>query len=141
MKLNTLIVDDDEMVLTLLGQYLKERDNLNVQKVNNPKEALKIINQEKVHIMILDIVMPEMDGITLLEEAKKVDPLTHVIMMTADSTLGRVIESLGYGAMDFVMKPFESPEAIVSVIDVSVQRWERWNRVLKKTAKKTLSEN
>ncbi len=141
MKLNTLIVDDDEMVLTLLDQYLKERDNLNVQKVNNPKEALKIINQEKVHIMILDIVMPEMDGITLLEEAKKVDPLTHVIMMTADSTLGRVIESLGYGAMDFVMKPFESPEAIVSVIDVSVQRWERWNRVLKKTAKKTLSEN
>jgi len=140
MKLNTLIVDDDEMVLTLLGQYLKERDNLNVQKVNNPKEALKIINQEKVHIMILDIVMPEMDGITLLEEAKKVDPLTHVIMMTADSTLGRVIESLGYGAMDFVMKPFESPEAIVSVIDVSIQRWERWNRVLKKTAKKTLSE-
>jgi len=140
MKLNTLIVDDDEMVLTLLGQYLKERDNLNVQKVNNPKEALKIINQEKVHIMILDIVMPEMDGITLLEEAKKVDPLTHVIMMTADSTLGRVIESLGYGAMDFVMKPFESPEAIVSVVDVSIQRWERWNRVLKKTAKKTLSE-
>ena len=140
MKLNTLIVDDDEMVLTLLGQYLKERDNLNVQKVNNPKEALKIINQEKVHIMILDIVMPEMDGITLLEEAKKVDPLTHVIMITADSTLGRVIESLGYGAMDFVMKPFESPEAIVSVIDVSIQRWERWNRVLKKTAKKTLSE-
>ncbi|MCF7915021.1 MAG: response regulator [Spirochaetaceae bacterium] len=140
MKLNTLIVDDDEMVLTLLGQYLKERDNLNVQKVNNPTEALKIINQEKVHIMILDIVMPEMDGITLLEEAKKVDPLTHVIMMTADSTLGRVIESLGYGAMDFVMKPFESPEAIVSVVDVSIQRWERWNRVLKKTAKKTLSE-
>jgi len=140
MKLNTLIVDDDEMVLTLLGQYLKERDNLNVQKVNNPKEALKIINQEKVHIMILDIVMPEMDGITLLEEAKKVDPLTHVIMITADSTLGRVIESLGYGAMDFVMKPFESPEAIVSVIDVSIQRWERWNRVLKKTAKKTLTE-
>jgi len=126
--------------LTLLGQYLKERDNLNVQKVNNPKEALKIINQEKVHIMILDIVMPEMDGITLLEEAKKVDPLTHVIMITADSTLGRVIESLGYGAMDFVMKPFESPEAIVSVIDVSIQRWERWNRVLKKTAKKTLTE-
>ena len=140
MKLNTLIVDDDEMVLSLLGQYLKERDNLNVQKVNNPKEALKIINQEKVHIMILDIVMPEMDGITLLDEAKKVDPLTHVIMMTANSTLGRVIESLGYGAMDFVMKPFESPEAIISVIDVSIQRWERWNRVLKKTAKKTLSE-
>mgnify|MGYP006306293489 FL=1 len=61
-------------------------------------------------------------------------------MMTADSTLGRVIESLGYGAMDFVMKPFESPEDITSVVDVSIQRWDRWNRVLKKTARKTLSE-
>lgn len=140
MKLNTLIVDDDNMVLTLLRQYLKEKDELHVQTVDSPKEALKIINQEKVHIMILDIVMPEMDGITLLEEAKKVDPLTHVIMMTADSTLGRVIESLGYGAMDFVMKPFESPEDITSVVDVSIQRWGRWNQVLKKTAKKTLSE-
>src|SRR6056297_927866 len=140
MKLNTIVVDDDEMVLALMRQYLKDREELQVQVVSSPKEALKIINEEKVHIMILDIVMPEMDGITLLEEAKKVDPLTHVIMMTADSTLGRVIESLGYGAMDFVMKPFESPEAIVSVIDVSIQRWERWNRVLKKTAKKTLSE-
>ncbi len=140
MKLNTLIVDDDNMVLTLLRQYLKERDELHVQTVDSPKEALEIINKEKVHIMILDIVMPEMDGITLLEEAKKVDPLTHVVMMTADSTLGRVIESLGYGAMDFVMKPFESPEDITSVVDVSIQRWGRWNQVLKKTAKKTLSE-
>ncbi len=140
MKLNTLIVDDDDMVLALLRQYLKDRDELHVQTVGSPKEALEIINKEKVHIMILDIVMPEMDGITLLEEAKKVDPLTHVIMMTADSTLGRVIESLGYGAMDFVMKPFESPEDITSVVDVSIQRWGRWNQVLKKTAKKTLSE-
>ena len=140
MKLNTIVVDDDEMVLALMRQYLKDREELQVQAVSSPKEALKIINEEKVHIMILDIVMPEMDGITLLEEAKKVDPLTHVIMMTADSTLGRVIESLGYGAMDFVMKPFESPEDIISVVDVSIQRWGRWNQVLKKNKKKTLSE-
>jgi DNA-binding NtrC family response regulator len=140
MKLNTLIVDDDEMVLKLLSQYLKDREELGVKTVTTPGEALDIINREKVHILVLDIVMPEKDGITLLEEAKKVDPLTHVIMMTADSTLGRVIESLGYGAMDFVMKPFESPEDITSVVDVSIKRWDRWNRVLKKTARKTLSE-
>jgi DNA-binding NtrC family response regulator len=88
----------------------------------------------------LDIVLPEKDGITLLEEAKKVDPLTHVIMISADSTLGRVIESLGYGAMDFVMKPFDSPADITEVVDVSIQRWQRWNQVLKQTARKTLSE-
>jgi DNA-binding NtrC family response regulator len=140
MKLNTLIVDDDEMVLKLIGQYLKDREELKIQTVNNPADALTIIGKEKVHILILDIVMPEKDGITLLEEAKKVDPLTHVIMMTADSTLGRVIESLGYGAMDFVMKPFQAQEDITDVVDVSIQRWKRWNRVLKQTARKTLSE-
>lgn len=140
MKLKTLIVDDDKMVLTLLRQYLKSREELEISTVETPREALNLIKKEKFHLLISDIVMPEMDGITLLEEAKKVDPLTHVIMMTADSTLGRVIESLGYGAMDFVMKPFISPEDILDVIDVSIQRWERWNRVMKKTARKTLSE-
>jgi DNA-binding NtrC family response regulator len=140
MKLNTLIVDDDEMVLKLLGQYLKDREELKIQTVTTPGEALEIINKQKLHILILDIVLPDKDGITLLEEAKRVDPLTHVIMMTADSTLGRVIESLGFGAMDFVMKPFQSPEDITEVVDVSIQRWERWNRVLKQTARKTLSE-
>ena len=140
MKLNTLIVDDDEMVLKLLKQYLKDREDLKIQTVTTPGEALEIINKEKIHLLILDIVLPEKDGITLLEEAKKVDPLTHVIMITADSTLGRVIESLGYGAMDFVMKPFEAPEDITEVVDVSIQRWQRWNRVLKQTARKTLSE-
>ena len=140
MKLKTLIVDDDKMVLALLQQYLKGREELEVTAVETPLEALDLLKNEKYHILISDIVMPEMDGITLLEEAKKVDPLTHVIMMTADSTLGRVMESLGYGAMDFVMKPFLSAEDIISVIDVSVQRWERWNRVMKKTARKTLSE-
>lgn len=140
MKLNTIIVDDDEMVLKLLSQYLKDRESLEIKTAANAKDALDIINKEKVHILILDIILPDKDGITLLEEAKKLDPLTHVIMMTADSTLGRVIESLGYGALDFVMKPFQSPEDITEVVDVSIQRWERWNRVLKKTAQKTLTE-
>jgi len=140
MTLHTLIVDDDQMVLTLLKRYLQDREELKITAVPGPEEALKVLSKEKIHILILDIVMPGMDGITLLEKAKEIDPLTHVIMMTADSTLGRVIESLGYGAMDFVMKPFESAEDITSVVDVSVQRWNRWNEVLKKTAKKTLSE-
>jgi DNA-binding NtrC family response regulator len=140
MKLKTLIVDDDKMVLALLRQYLKAREELDVSTADTPGEALDMIKKEKFHLLISDIVMPEMDGITLLEEAKKADPLTHVIMITAASTLGRVIESLGNGAMDFVMKPFMSPEDILDVVDVSIQRWERWNRVMKKTARKTLSE-
>lgn len=140
MKIKTLVCDDDPMVLTLLKQYLKGEEMLEVKTVSNPLQALEVIRQEKVHLLILDIVMPEMDGITLLKEAKQIDPLTHVVMMTSDSTLGRVIDSLGSGALDFVMKPFTNQEEIMEVVQGSISRWMRWNKVLKETARKTWQE-
>jgi two-component system, chemotaxis family, chemotaxis protein CheY len=140
MILKTVICDDDPMVLKLLKEYLKDREELHVVTVQSPIQALEILQREKVHLLILDIMMPEMDGITLLREAKKVDPLTHVVMMTADSTLGRVIDSLGSGALDFVMKPFTNRDEINEVVEGSISRWNRWNNVLKETAQKTWQE-
>jgi DNA-binding NtrC family response regulator len=141
MKLKTIICDDDPMVLTLLQQYLKDVGDLEIRTFGNPLQALDLIKREKVHLLILDIVMPEMDGITLLKEAKKVDPLTHVVMMTSDSTLGRVIDSLGSGALDFIMKPFTRREEILEVVEGSIARWKRWNDALKETARKTYRED
>ncbi len=141
MKLKTLICDDDPMVLTLLQQYLKDAGDLEIRTFQNPLQALEVIKHEKVHLLILDIVMPEMDGINLLKEAKKADPLTHVVMMTSDSTLGRVIDSLGSGALDFVMKPFTRRDEVMEVVNGSIARWKRWNNVLKETARKTYRED
>jgi two-component system, chemotaxis family, chemotaxis protein CheY len=140
MILKTVICDDDPMILKLLKEYLKDRAELQVVTVQSPIQALETIRRDKVHLLILDIMMPEMDGITLLREAKKVDPLTHVVMMTADSTLGRVIDSLGSGALDFVMKPFTNRDEINEVVEGSISRWNRWNKVLKETARKTWQE-
>ncbi len=140
MKIKTLICDDDPMVLTLLKQYLKDKETLEVKTLASPLKALEVIRNEKIHLLILDIVMPEMDGIALLKEAKQIDPLTHVVMMTSDSTLGRVIDSLGSGALDFVMKPFVNQDEIMEVVEGSISRWMRWNKVLKETAKKTWQE-
>ncbi len=141
MTLKTIICDDDPMVLSLLQQYLKDKEELEIRTFGNPLHALDLIKHEKVHLLILDIVMPGMDGITLLKEAKKADPLTHVVMMTSDSTLGRVIDSLGSGALDFVMKPFTRKEEILEVVDGSIARWKRWNNALKETARKTYRED
>lgn len=141
MTLKTIICDDDPMVLTLLQQYLKDAGDLEIRTFGNPLQALDLIRHEKVHLLILDIVMPEMDGIALLKEAKKADPLTHVVMMTSDSTLGRVIDSLGSGALDFVMKPFTRKDEILEVVEGSIARWKRWNNALKETARKTYRED
>ncbi|ADK83085.1 response regulator receiver protein [Sediminispirochaeta smaragdinae DSM 11293] len=137
MIVKTIICDDDPMVLALLKAYLSPLKMLDIQTVDSAPKALEIIKHEKIHLLILDIVMPTMDGITLLREAKKIDPLTHVVMMTSDATLGRVIDSLGSGALDFVMKPFQDEHDIVEIVEGSVARWERWNKVLKETARKT----
>jgi two-component system, chemotaxis family, chemotaxis protein CheY len=140
MDLSCIIVDDDEVTTELVSTYLEEIPSIAITTFSDPTEALKHIKKNKTHILILDIVMPGMDGIELLEKAKEVDPLTHVIMMTSNSTLGRVIQSLGYGALDFILKPFSGPSDMRDVVQLSVQRWERWFRVLKDTAKRTLLE-
>jgi FixJ family two-component response regulator len=61
--------------------------------------------------------------------------------MTSDSTLGRVIDSLGSGALDFIMKPFTRREEILEVVEGSIARWKRWNDALKETARKTYRED
>lgn len=141
MKLITVICDDDPVVLSLLQQYLGDNEDLELKVFNKPLELRSYIQKSRAHLAIIDIMMPNLDGIELLKEIKRQDPLCHVVMMTADSTLGRVAESLEHGAMDFLMKPFRNPDGVYEVIDSAVLRWKRWNRVLHDTAKLTYRED
>lgn len=65
-----------------------------------------MIKNNKFHIVITDIVMPNMNGIDLLKAAKSYDALTQVIMMTGYSTMEITIQSLEFGANDYILKPF-----------------------------------
>ncbi len=134
MKLTCVVVDDDKMIVEYVSTILSERDGFDVHGFTDPAQAIAFLKANRTHILIADVVMPEIDGIDLLDRAKSLDPLTHVVMITAYSTVGRVVVSLQHGATDFVLKPFESPDALIGVIDQSVERWHRWFDVLRKTA-------
>ena len=133
-QLTCVVVDDDEMIVQYVQTVLSERTDLQVQTFTNPREAVSFLKGNRTHILIADVVMPDIDGIDLLDQAKSLDPLTHVIMITAYSTVGRVVVSLQHGAADFVRKPFETADSLLAAVNQSVERWDRWFTVLKETA-------
>jgi DNA-binding response OmpR family regulator len=89
-------------------------------------EAFFKVKKEKYHIVLADIAIPEIDGIQLLREIKEYDAMTQVIMMTGNSTMDKILTSLEFGANDYILKPFKSVEYVVTVIEYSLQKLERW---------------
>lgn len=112
MMLNIMIIDDEVPITTMLQKSLSKNKEFNVSAYNNPLDALKQLNSSKPDIILLDIMMPQMDGVEALSEIKKNRPETKVVMMTAYSTLDRVLASHKKGAEDYILKPFESLSAI-----------------------------
>jgi DNA-binding NtrC family response regulator len=120
-----LIVDDEEEILAALKIFLELR-NYRVQTCQDPLKALDILWRRGFQVVLLDVNMPGMDGLTLLSRIKSLRPSTQVIMMTTYSTLGIVKASLNAGSTDFIMKPFVRLEDIHRILDLTCERIERW---------------
>ncbi len=133
MKLKILIVDDEIEISKTLIRFLELNDRFIIESVTSPLEALEKVKKEKIHIMLSDIMMPEMSGIELLEKVKAMDGLTQVIMMTAFSTVNRVVDCLEKGANDYLLKPFEDMEEVERIINVTADKLDRWKSVLLKS--------
>jgi len=101
-----LLVDDEPDTLQLLKKIL-QADGYTISLANNGREALERLKEEPVALVLLDVVMPELDGIAVLEEIRKTDTVTGVIMVSALSSEDLVIQAMLKGADDFVNKPFK----------------------------------
>ena len=110
-KRNVLVVDDAEFMRNILEDMLT-RDGHTVIKAKNGQEGLEVLAKEQVDICILDIVMPGMHGIEVLEKVRETYADVEVVMLSAQSTVGNVRKSLELGAKGFVVKPFQ-PSSIL----------------------------
>ena len=99
-----LLIDDEPDILRVLGISLKA-DGYNVIPALNGAEGLEAFSRENPAIVITDIKMPGMDGIEVLEKIKALSPDTEVIIITGHGDIDNAIESLKYGASDFINKP------------------------------------
>ena len=98
-----LVVDDERSMRELLAIVLK-RDGYEVLVAENGRAALDLLRRERVDILITDIRMPEMNGVDLLREAKRIDPEVTSIVMTAFASTETAVEALRLGAADYVNK-------------------------------------
>ena len=106
--IKVMIIDDETQITAMLEKSLSRNKELSLSVFNNPEIALSRFASIEPDVVLLDIMMPQMDGIAVLEKIKVSHPNTKVIMMTAYSTLDRVLGSHKIGANDFLLKPFES---------------------------------
>ena len=112
-KYSILVIDDEIEILDMLSRFLSRNPNFTVQTFSNPVSALSSINDNtKYDLVLLDIMMPQMNGLDVLEKLKEINSDQKVIMMTAYSTLDKVLKSHKIGATNYVMKPFSSLDSL-----------------------------
>lgn len=100
-----LVVDDEDSPRETLGELLAAH-NFEVETVGTAREALDILEQNAFDLVISDLIMPKMDGITLTKNIKSMGIDTPVIVITAFATIEHAVESMKAGAFDFITKPF-----------------------------------
>ena len=129
-NINVLILDDEESILSSLRRLLEDK-GYNVVTNTNPAAAIEHMRNNIVHIALVDITMPTIDGLSALSMMKEVNGLTQIIMMSAYATTDRVIAALENGANDFLLKPFNNLEHVVSIVEESEKKLIRWQGVIK----------
>ncbi len=111
--MNILVCDDDREIVDAIGIYLSN-EGYTVCKAYNGIDALKVLEEKEIHLIILDIMMPQMDGIRALIKIRE-DKNIPVIMLSAKSENMDKINGLTLGADDYVTKPFDPLELIARV--------------------------
>ncbi len=137
---NLLIVDDEEAHLKALCDTLQAQ-GYNTAGFSAPAAALAEIQPGRFDVLLTDLMMPEMDGIALLEEARRKDPHLAAIIMTGEGTIASAVEAMKRGAMDYILKPFKL-RAVLPVLEraLSMRRLRLENAALERSVRERTAE-
>ena len=117
-----LIVDDDPKLLKMLQRTLTY-EGLNVLTATNGLEALPLVQSHKPDLIILDWMMPKMDGLALVQKLREAENQTMILMLTARDAIENRVEGLESGADDYLVKPF-APAELVARVHAMLRRVE-----------------
>ena len=136
-----LVVDDEESIRNIVSEVLNEA-GYEVTCASNGEEALETFRRNPFSLVLADIKMDGMSGIQLLEEIKKIQPDTQVVIMTSYVSMDTALSAMRSGAYDYVIKPFEDLELISAVSDRAIDkiRLLAENRVLVENLKRKNDE-
>ncbi|MBW2569108.1 MAG: response regulator [Deltaproteobacteria bacterium] len=114
MKHKVLLVDDEEIMIKYLSRLLIKR-GFDITTAMNGNEALEKIKKQDFIVVLLDVLMPGLDGIDTLREIKKIRPLTEVIMLTGHASVQVAMQGMKLGAFDYLMKPFDQDKLVAKL--------------------------
>ena len=109
-----LLVDDEDIILKAIGMDLRQK-NYDVMLANNGETAISFMGEWTFDLIVTDLSMPGLDGIQVLKEAKKIDILTGVIILTGYGDMTTAIDALRLGADDYLLKPCDTDELLIRI--------------------------
>jgi len=125
-----LLTDDEKPFVDTLMKRLKKRD-VDIVAAYNGQEALdRLSEDDSIEVVILDIKMPVMDGMTALKEIKTRHPLVEVIMLTGHATVETGIDGMKEGAFDYLMKPCDMDQLIQKVQEAAARKRKHEQKIM-----------
>lgn len=129
-----LLVDDEMPFVETMTKRLTKR-GFEILKAFSGHQGLEHLSAEaSVDVVILDVKMPEMDGIAALREIKRAHPLVEVIMLTGHATVETAIEGMRQGAFDYLMKPCDIEDLIAKVREAKNKKFQHEQKILEARA-------
>jgi DNA-binding NtrC family response regulator len=136
-KEEKVLIIDDELFSREYFQKILEKVKCEVRTASTGSDGLKLFKESSYELVILDIRLPDADGIEILRQIKEINRLTPVIMVTAYGTVENAVQAMKLGAFDFLMKPFEETEKVLITVKNAIYqgKLERENLLLKNKLK------
>ena len=136
-RIRLLLVDDEDRFRSTLSKRLAEK-GIVAETASNGVEALKVVKENAVDIIVLDIKMPEMDGIETLRHVKKLNPEIEVILLTGHANIESAVEGMRLGAHDYLMKPCDIEQLLEKIITAYNIRIAREKKEMKNGIQKKM---
>jgi len=120
-----LVVDDNKEVVDILARLLSRHKMIPVGAYSGP-ECLEIVRSRPVDVVILDVMMPGMDGLEVCGELKRLSPSLPVILLTAKDDMATRAAGMALGVSEFVVKPINNRDLLARIqTQISTRQWER----------------
>jgi two-component system, chemotaxis family, chemotaxis protein CheY len=112
MAINVLIVDDLAFIKIVLRDILEKSGFRVVGEASNGNQAIAMYQDTRPDVVLMDITMPDMDGLTALKKIREIDPNAKVIICSALGQQRLIVQAIQLGAKDFIVKPFQPPRVV-----------------------------
>lgn len=130
-----LFVDDEVPILDMIEEFFSEfGEEYKIYTATNGSEALEILKDEDIQVIVTDVQMPVMNGLELCREIRKFDQTSAIIALTAFQKLFRYMQCRQEGFDDCLKKPF-NPEELKEIVDYSFKKISRWKQLFNEARK------